>query len=222
MLKIKRKTKSHSQIHPYDIANTRIKRRFWKHHGHKNEKGSNFSIVTQDARAWCGGFSGSSDGKESACSEGDPGLIHFLNLGVLFSCCSCNTDFPGGASGKEPACQCRRRKRHGFDPWVWKIPWIRDWQPSLVFLTGESHGQTMGLQRWSNVFTVLRENSFNKEHYSLLWWKLVVSYSITSFFFLSVDTAAVSWRYLLSRNIQGRKSLPYPLEDELFVSVSCG
>ena len=30
--------------------------------------------------------------------------------------------FPGGAGGKEPACQCRRRKRHGFDPWVGKIP----------------------------------------------------------------------------------------------------
>ena len=26
------------------------------------------------------------------------------------------------ASGKEPICQCRRRKRHGFDPWVWSIP----------------------------------------------------------------------------------------------------
>ena len=23
---------------------------------------------------------------------------------------------------KEPACQCRRRKRHGFNPWVGKIP----------------------------------------------------------------------------------------------------
>ena len=30
--------------------------------------------------------------------------------------------FPGGASGKEPACQCRRHKRRGFDPWVRKIP----------------------------------------------------------------------------------------------------
>ena len=26
------------------------------------------------------------------------------------------TSFPGGASGKEPACQCRRLKRQGFDP----------------------------------------------------------------------------------------------------------
>ena len=26
--------------------------------------------------------------------------------------------FPDGASGKEPACQCRRRKRCGFNLWV--------------------------------------------------------------------------------------------------------
>ena len=31
--------------------------------------------------------------------------------------------FPGGASGKEPTCQCRRPKRCRFDPWVRKIPW---------------------------------------------------------------------------------------------------
>ena len=34
--------------------------------------------------------------------------------------------FLGGTSGKEPVCQCRRCKRSGFDPWVWKIPWRRD------------------------------------------------------------------------------------------------
>ena len=28
----------------------------------------------------------------------------------------------GGASGKEPTCQCRRRKRHRFNPWVRKTP----------------------------------------------------------------------------------------------------
>ena len=27
--------------------------------------------------------------------------------------------FPGGTSGKEPACQCRRCKRCRFNPWVW-------------------------------------------------------------------------------------------------------
>ena len=29
----------------------------------------------------------------------------------------------------------------GFDPWVGKIPWRRAWEPTLVFLLGESHGQ---------------------------------------------------------------------------------
>ena len=32
-------------------------------------------------------------------------------------------------------------KRHGFDPWVRKIPWRKKWQPAPVFLPGESHGQ---------------------------------------------------------------------------------
>ena len=49
--------------------------------------------------------------------------------------------FPGGASGKEPTCQCKRQKRQGFDPWVGKIPWRRTLQSTLVFLPGESHGQ---------------------------------------------------------------------------------
>ena len=31
-------------------------------------------------------------------------------------------DFPGGAGGKEPACQGRRQKRCGFSPWVGRIP----------------------------------------------------------------------------------------------------
>ena len=49
--------------------------------------------------------------------------------------------FPNDTSGKEPACQCRRRKRHRFDPWVRQIPWRRDRLPSPVFLPGEFHGQ---------------------------------------------------------------------------------
>jgi len=47
----------------------------------------------------------------------------------------------GGASGKEPTCQCRRHKNCGFDPWVGKISWRRAQQPTSVFLLGESHGQ---------------------------------------------------------------------------------
>ena len=49
--------------------------------------------------------------------------------------------FLDGSSGKEPSCQCRRRKKCGFDPWVGKIPWRRTWQPTPGFLPGKSHGQ---------------------------------------------------------------------------------
>ena len=34
--------------------------------------------------------------------------------------------------------QCRRPE---FDPWIRKIPWRREWQPTPVFLPRESHGQ---------------------------------------------------------------------------------
>ena len=46
---------------------------------------------------------------------------------------------PGGASGKEPACQCRRCKRGRFSPWVGKIPCRRERLPTPVFWPGECH-----------------------------------------------------------------------------------
>ena len=46
--------------------------------------------------------------------------------------------FPGGSDGKESTCQCRRPR---FDRWIAKIPWRREWQPTPVFLPGESHEQ---------------------------------------------------------------------------------
>ena len=49
--------------------------------------------------------------------------------------------FPGGPTGKEPACQHRRHKRSGFNPWVGKISWRRAWQPTPEFLPGKFRGQ---------------------------------------------------------------------------------
>jgi len=49
-----------------------------------------------------------------------------------------STGFPRWFSDKESAHQCRR---HGFNPWVRKIPWRRKWQPTPVFLPEKSHGQ---------------------------------------------------------------------------------
>ena len=48
---------------------------------------------------------------------------------------------PRWVSGKESTCQCRKHRRCGFNPWVWKIPWRRTWQLTPVFLPGKSRGQ---------------------------------------------------------------------------------
>ena len=57
-----------------------------------------------------------------------------------------------GSAGKESACQCGRHRRHGFDPWVGKIPWRRKWQPTPVFLPGQSHEQRslVGYSPWGH------------------------------------------------------------------------
>ena len=86
--------------------------------------------------------------------------------------CKCDlmllrSGLPKWPSGKESTCQCRRWNRCGFNPWVGKIPWRRAWQPTPVFLPGESHGQrslaglqSMGLQRlrhnWVTAHSTLR------------------------------------------------------------------
>ena len=45
----------------------------------------------------------------------------------------------GGSDGNESIfLQCRIS---GFNPWVGKIPWRREWLPTPVFLLVKSHGQ---------------------------------------------------------------------------------
>ena len=55
--------------------------------------------------------------------------IHILDI----------TGFPSGTSIKNPPANAGDMR--GFDPWIGKIPWRRAWQPTPVFLPGESHGQ---------------------------------------------------------------------------------
>ena len=57
---------------------------------------------------------------------------------------------PRWLGGKESTCQCRRHKRHGFNPRVWKMPWRRKWQLTPVFLFGKFNGQRsmVGYRPW--------------------------------------------------------------------------
>ena len=82
------------------------------------------------------GFTDSSVGKESACNAGDPGLIpglgSSLGEGISYPLHSWASPV---AQMVDSTCQCRKC---GFDPWVGKIPWRKEWQPTPVFLPVES------------------------------------------------------------------------------------
>ena len=58
--------------------------------------------------------------------------------------------FPGGARGKE-LLPVEEREDTQSDLWVGKLPWRRAWQPTPVFLPGESHGprSLVGYSPWS-------------------------------------------------------------------------
>ena len=70
-----------------------------------------------------------------------------------------------GTSGKESACQCRRCKRHSFDPWVWKRK--RKRQPTPVFVPGKSGGQRslVGYRPWG-----LKESDATEHAHTCVVW----------------------------------------------------
>ena len=51
--------------------------------------------------------------------------------------------FPSGSVVKKKKKSAYRAGHivDSFDPWVRKIPWRRAWQPTPLFLPGESYGQ---------------------------------------------------------------------------------
>ena len=52
--------------------------------------------------------------KRPGCRKGKLAVLWMLAMGQRFH---------GNSDGKDSTCQCKRRKRCGFDPWVGKIPW---------------------------------------------------------------------------------------------------
>ena len=56
------------------------------------------------------------------------------------------------AQWQRTCCQCRRRKGPGFNPWVGKILWRREWQPTPVFMPGKSLGKRIlvGYSPWGH------------------------------------------------------------------------
>ena len=85
------------------------------------------------------GFPDSSVGKESICTEGEPGSIPGLGIstgdeiGYPLQCCWAS--LVAQLVKNLPA-----MRETGFDPCVGKIPWRRERLPTPVFWPGEVHG----------------------------------------------------------------------------------
>ena len=78
----------------------------------------------------------------------------------------CKSGLHKWCNGKESACQCRRHKRHGFHPWVGKIPWKMKWHPTPVFFPGKSHGQRSlaGYSLWGHKESDTAEHECARAH----------------------------------------------------------
>ena len=53
--------------------------------------------------------------------EGEGGMNWEISIDIYTLLCV-KLGFPGGISGKESICQCRRHKNHKFNPWDGKVP----------------------------------------------------------------------------------------------------
>ena len=94
---------------------------------------------------------------------------------MLFALLCYTVGFPGAASGKEPTYQCRKHQKCGFDPWVGKIPWSKNWQPTPVFLPEESHGQVSqaGYSPWGHKESDITEHTCQETYmyYPVVNWQ---------------------------------------------------
>ena len=83
-------------------------------------------------------------------------FIYFMYFGL-----------PGGSDGKESVCNAGRPR---------SIPWRRKWQPALVFLPGEFHGQRslVGYRPWGHTESDTAEGLTHTHkinmHESILIW----------------------------------------------------
>ena len=113
-------------------------------------------------------------------------LFHLARYHVCFG-------FPRWLSGKESACQCRRGRECRFDPWVGKIPWGREWQPTSVFLPGKFHGQRSlaGYSPWGHKESDMTEQL--STHSVLLHWEIWSQHQVNSFVCSTVYSVSRKW-----------------------------
>ena len=148
--------------------------------------------------------------------------------------------FPGGTSSWKLTCQCRRYRRHKrcwFDPWVVKILLRKAWQPTPVFLPGESHGprSLAAYSPWGHKVLDMTEATENTckgkkrekwVFYSFPFFrtkeikKTVSSLNIPSFFTLTAHNSECLWLFAFQPpNSAGATSNIFSLDSMLNTSA---
>ena len=111
------------------------------------------------------GFPRGSDRKENPYHPAGTSHFHILSLRIyiFWKFLILYVGLPRWLSGKESACQHKRRGSH---PWVGMIPWRRKWQPTPAFQPGKSHGQRSlaGYSPWGHKELDTNEQPTQKGH----------------------------------------------------------
>ena len=95
-------------------------------------------------------------------------------------CISCSCTWAGASqvtSGKEPTCRCRRHSRLSFGPLLRKILWRKAWQPTPIFLPGESMGREAW---WAKVYGVTQHQTWLKRlstHTHICSWIMMADWN---------------------------------------------
>ena len=140
------------------------------------------------------GLPHNSVGKESACNAGDKGEVGSIpgsgrspgrghGNPLQYSCLKKIpwTEESGRLQptpGGSKSLQCRRLT---FSPWVGKIPWRREWQPILVVLPGDFHGQRslMSCNPWGHKESDMAEQGTHNRIFEVIYtWKVRIYFEI--------------------------------------------
>ena len=122
----------------------------------------------------------------------------------------CSEGIPHGSDNKETACRkkkerrkkkekkkkernCLQCRRPGFNPWVRKIPWRKEWQTAPVFLPGEFHGQEHGGLQSLELQRIGRDWETNTLTFTNLFRNLFRNL-LLSFFLNGNISLALTWR----------------------------
>ena len=100
---------------------------------------------------WCQDYP-----KMHLMGEGPGAILSFKTFLSFINRLLVTTSCPGGSEVKAV---CLQFWRPWFKPWVRKIPWRRKWQPTPVFLPGESQGwgSLVGCRLWGHTESDMTE-----------------------------------------------------------------